>query len=788
MNIRFLISIILLSSAVIAYQLNLMQILSIMQWYHFAYMIISIALMGFGTAGTFLAIFRKNLIGRFDYVLPWIMLLSGISMTSVIPLAQLSIFRFDSYLLFSDYSHIFRLAAAYILFIIPFFFAALAIGLIFVKYVEAIGKLYFANLFGSGLGGLAAVVLILIFLPTEIPGFIGILPALASAFVFKKGIRFLFYIVLIIAFGFSTYYIVSPPEIILSQYKSLSRTKNLPDAEIILKEKSPYGLIEAVVSSALRYAPGLSLKYRGELKTGGGVFINGDWAGPLTGMNENFILDYTPAALPFVIAEREEVLVLNSGTGKYLQHSLVNKAETITAVEPNGNLVSLLKNELAGYTDSVYNNASVSVQVMDPRTYLFIDKNKYDLIVLPDIGAFGGTSGLYAIQENYLLTTESFSQMWERLKDNGVISITSWLDYPYRNPLKVLSVISEVLYSKGIRNIEDYTASVRGWATITFVVRKTPLVYDEIRSVKNFCDDLLFDPVILAGLKKDERTMYNTLQDERFFDYVDEILSERRRNFIEQYDFNIAPPTDNQPYFSQFIKWGSVTHIAELFGSQAVPFFEIGYIIVVITFIQILIFASLLIILPLFKIGFKGKYRFWTILYFSGIGIGYMFVEIVLIQRFILYFGNPVYSVAAVIAFMLICSGAGSYFSSKLNLSGRIPLKVFGVIILMLLLYSFLLIPVLQNTIAASLPVKIIILLLTVGFPALAMGIPFPLGLRFVNQKNTLLTPWAWGINGVTSVLSTVLATILAVELGFSWVIIIAAGAYMISLFLSVRN
>ncbi len=791
MKLRQIISLILISVAIIAYQLNIMQIFSIMQWYHFAYMVIAVALMGFGTAGTFLAIFRQYLLKKFECILPWIMLLSGISMSAVIALAQLPVFRFDSYLLFSNSSHIFKLIGTYLLFIIPFFFAALAIGLIFIRYVELIGKLYFANLLGSGLGGFAAIILILIFYPAEISGIIGIFPILASIFVFNKKDKALFSIIVFFAIGFAVFFSLFPFEITLSQFKSLSKTKNLPNSEVILRKNSPYGLIEVISSPALRYAPGLSLTYTDKLGAVSGLFINGDWSGPLINLSNKdslYILDYTPAALPYRISKRENVLILNSGTGKDVQHSLANNTALVTAVEANGTLISLLQNELAGYIDSAYNGPSVLTKITEPRTYLFTDKKNYDLIILPELGAFGGTSGLYAIQENYLLTIESFNQMWNKLTDNGAICVTSWLDYPYRNSLKLLAAITEVLFNAGINNPVNHIASVRGWGTITFVFKKTPLTSGEINSVKDFCNEMLFDPVILPGFNKDELSQYNILQDEKLFDYVDIILSNQRKEFIEQYDFNIKPPTDNRPYFSQFIKWKSLPHLAELFGSDAVPFFEIGYIIVVITFFQIAVFVFALILLPLFKISSQREYRLWTVLYFSGIGIGYMFVEIVLIQKFILYFGNPVYSVAAVIAFMLICSGAGSYYSSNFNLERRVSLKVFGIIILLLLLYSFLLTPILQSTISALFLIKIIIAFFIIGFPAFAMGLPFPLGLRFINLKNDSLTPWAWGINGSMSVLSTVLAVIFAVELGFSLVIIFAAGAYMISLFSGVRN
>src|SRR5688572_16320253 len=183
------ISIAFLSAAIIAYQLALIQILSISQWYHFAYMVISTALLGFGAAGTILAIFEKHLINRTQLLLPFLMSGTGFTMSLVIDVSQMPLIRFDSYLLFAEYRHIGKLLFTYLLFFIPFFLGALAIGLVFVRNVETIGKIYFANLLGSGAGGVVALLLIGLFFPNQLPALIAILPVLAALVVIPKDRR-----------------------------------------------------------------------------------------------------------------------------------------------------------------------------------------------------------------------------------------------------------------------------------------------------------------------------------------------------------------------------------------------------------------------------------------------------------------------------------------------------------------------------------------------------------------------------------------------------------------------
>jgi hypothetical protein len=182
--------------------------------------------------------------------------------------------------------------------------------------------------------------------------------------------------------------------------------------------------------------------------------------------------------------------------------------------------------------------------------------------------------------------------------------------------------------------------------------------------------------------------------------------------------------------------------------------------------------------LPLFKIGWKGKGKTGIILYFAGIGLGYMFVEMVFIQRFILYFGNPVYAASAVITSLLIFSGLGSYYSTYFTAHKQRRLAIFMFIVLILIAYAFILTPVLQQTVHVKLIIKLFFVFLITAPLSFCMGIPFPAGLSQISRTNVEVIPWAWGINGCVSVISTALATVVAVEMGFNWVMIFAAAAY----------
>lgn len=790
--IRLSFALALLSVSVISYQLLLIQILSIIQWHHFAYMVISIAMLGFGAAGTFISLFRNYLLERTRTLLPFLMILTSFIMGIAVIVSQTGFLRFDSYLLFAETSHIYKLIITYLIFFLPFFFSALAIGIIFVKYIDKIGTLYFVNMFGSGTGGIAAVILMWIFFPEELPVVIAMLALIAGIFIMPKNRLLVYAIIFHLSVTVTIYFIIAPVELKVSEYKSISKTLNLPETNIIKRESSPFGLLEIIRTPYLRYAPGLSIKYPGSVSVNNAAYNNGDWLGPLISVSSdtaNYI-SYSTEMLPYIINKRENVLVLNSGTGRQINFALNNNAKHITAVEPNPALLQLLQNELQAEVDSVYNNKFVKLENTYPRTFIISSTQKYDLITLPVIDAFGGTSGMFSLQEQYLLTKESFGEMWDLLNTDGIISITTWIDYPYRNALKIIATIAEVLNDKRIINPVQHIAAIKNWNTITISVKKSPLLKEELDKIRVFCGRMNFDPVILPNLPQYEREIFNLLQDNSFYVLIDKILSspEKRESVYNDYQFNVKPATDNQPYYSQFLLWKSIPLLADLFGNQSVAFFEVGYLLLYITFIQIIILAFLFIIVPLFKIGFKGGNKFRTLIYFSGLGLGYMFIEIILIQRFTLYFGNVIYAAASVVCLMLVSSGIGSFVSQKINLNTRSLIIILSIIIASLTIYTLFLSYLLKLTIGYELTTKIFLSTLIIAPPAFFMGMPFPLGLRSLALKNEIQIPWAWGINGMFSVIASVLAMIIAIEIGFVWVMVFAIGAYSMSLSIYFRN
>jgi SAM-dependent methyltransferase len=770
----------LLSVAVIAFQLVLMQILSITQWHHFAYMVISVALLGFGASGTVIALFRRNLLRRMDALLPLLLFASAATMAAVVRTGQALFGGFDSYLLFIDPGQMGRLLLVNLLLAVPFFLGALVIGLIFVRHVERIGTLYFANLLGSGLGGLVGIGLLALLLPQRLPAVTALFTLAAGLLVLPRRDWRLFAAAAVAGLVIATF-ILYPAPLVLSQYKDLRGVLNLPGARILAERPSPYGLAQAVSAPALRDAPGLSLSYAGPIPERDALFNNGNGFGavpiwpPAAAPSP---LDHVTAALPYALATPKSVLVLHAGSATAVAQALAHGAGKVTAVEPHRAALSLLKEAYPDSAGLLLKHPAVTVASIEPRAFLAADPELYDLIVLPTVGAFGGGAGLFALQEEHTLTVEGIRAMWRRLAADGMLALSVWLDYPPRNPLRLTATLVEALEAEGIEEPSRYLAAVRGWGTVTFCVKRSPLTAADAEEVRAFCRRLQFDPLLLPDLHPLERQRHHRLQDPAFLSELDRILATGREALYEEYPFRLRPATDDRPFFSQFLRWRSLPHLARLFGERAVPFLEMGYLIAVLSFFQMAAAAAVLILLPLLRLGWGDGGRLRTFLYFGGLGVGYMLVEIDLIHRFVLYLGHPVYAASAVICAVLVFSGAGSYASSRLGASDSAPPKAAGIVALLLLLYALILPPLIEQTIALPLPWKALLTLILLAPPSFAMGFPFPLGLHLLSRRREADVPWAWGINGCLSVLSTALATIIAVEAGFTVVFLVAAAAY----------
>jgi hypothetical protein len=304
-----------------------------------------------------------------------------------------------------------------------------------------------------------------------------------------------------------------------------------------------------------------------------------------------------------------------------------------------------------------------------------------------------------------------------------------------------------------------------------------------------FARSRAFDLVHYPGMGRQEANRRNRLAQPVFFDAVGALLGPGRDAFIAGYKFDIAPATDDRPYFHDFFKWATLPELLALGPAGGAVLLELGELIVAATLVQAVALSLLLVLLPLRARRYRHKqhpmaWRFGA--YFTALGVAFLFIEIAWIQKFVLFLGHPLYAVSVVLTGFLVFAGLGAGVSAMLErrLSrarfSAIDVAVAGIAVVALG-YLAALPPLFEVLSSLSDPVRVTFSLALIAPLAFFMGMPFPLGLARVARADPDLVPWAWGLNGCASVVSAAAATLLTMHLGFSATVVIAVGLYLLA-------
>jgi hypothetical protein len=305
-----------------------------------------------------------------------------------------------------------------------------------------------------------------------------------------------------------------------------------------------------------------------------------------------------------------------------------------------------------------------------------------------------------------------------------------------------------------------------------------------INNLKSFCRERWFDLVYYPGITANEANRYNQLPEPWFFEGAGYLLGSAPAAFMDDYKFNIRPATDNRPYFSHFLKWRTLPELLALSERGGMPLLEWGYLVLIATLASALMASFLLVLLPLWLTrGSEPREtgQGWRLMvYFAAIGIAFMFIEIAFIQKFILFLHHPLYAVSVVLCAFLVFAGLGSLFSARWRKHITIS-RVSAAIGALSVLYVLLLPGLFDGLVQLPGVFKIPLSVLLIAPLAFLMGAPFPLGLDVVSKSMPAWIPWAWGINGCASVVSAILATLLAIHLGFVFVVMAAVLLYVLA-------
>ncbi|MDH5217973.1 MAG: SAM-dependent methyltransferase [Gammaproteobacteria bacterium] len=790
-----ILSIALLSSLGLAYEVLLMRLFSIVQWHHFAYMIVSIALLGYGASGTFLTIIQNWSKDHFHALFIGNIFLFGISSWCCFTLGQL--IPFNALELFWDNSQWIWLLFLYLLFIIPFFCIANCVALSFSFSKQRINLTYAADLVGASTGAIGIVFLLNWIFPEQALNAIVSLAMLAALLaVLELGMNKRWIGLLIIVAILPWSLPDKLTELHASEYKPLNQTLNIIGTNVLQKHSSPLGLLTVVESTQIpfRHAPGLSMtatqlppEQIAVFTDGNGMTVINRYNGDIANLD---FLDQTSSALPYHLLQKPDVLILGVGGGSDILQAISQNAGNIDAVELNRQMVGLLQNDYAQYSGNIVDYANVNIHIAEARGFITTRDKKYDLIQVSLMDSFGSASaGLTSLSEDYLYTTDALKIYLEHLNPDGILAFTRWIRMPPRDTLKLVATAKTALQQLGIRQPDKHLALIRSWSTATLLVKIDQFTREKIDKIRQFSSERSFDIAYYPGISAKEVNQFNILTEPFFYSGTKAILSEQYESYLQQYKYDLNPSSDNRPFFFHFLKLSTLQEILRLPANQGLPLIEWGTVILLITLTQASLASILLIILPLWwyqhrkpENGRSGT-RTFVFSYFFLIGLAFMFIEMAFVQKFILFLSHPLYAFAIVICAFLLFAGIGSTVSKKLPKTHAIKFTISGILICTGL-YMLLLQSVFDVLISAPDAIKIITTFILIAPLAFFMGMPFPLALAHISEHAPHYIPWAWGVNGCASVISAILATLLAIQYGFTVVILLAVALYISAFFL----
>ncbi|MBN2062239.1 MAG: SAM-dependent methyltransferase [Deltaproteobacteria bacterium] len=796
------------SMTALAYEIVLMRLLSISVWHHLAYMVISMALLGFGASGSILFLIYDRIEKHLYGSLIVLTATASISFSFCFSLSQK--IGLDPLQIIWQPAQWILMWITYFLMSIPFLLAGSIIGIILTSTAEKAHLMYAVDLMGAGSGALIIVPALYSGPPWRLLPFLGLVILIGAIGCCLKIRRPLVGIAIILTAGFilAAVYFCMPPTPKIHDTKALPMTLSFPEARVVTSRYGPLGMIDVVESSQIHHVPGLSLSFglnpetsEANIPAQKAIFIDADGLSPVTSftgdMKELMYLNYTSIALPYHIRDQKKVMSVGAGGGSDILLGLLHNAEEITGIEANRQIADLMLGPFSGFSGHLFTRPGVCLEVKEARQFLRSTEDKYDLIQLSLIDSFvNSAGGLHSSAEDYLYTVEAFEAYLNHLTKTGVLAITRWLKLPPRDSLRTISIARTALLKKKIREPERYILFIRSWKTFTILVSISPFTEEDIVRAKGFCAARNFDLAYYAGMKIEDANKYDVHESPYYYNGANALFGAEREVFLKNYLFDVSDVADDRPFFSHFFRWKKAIVLFKYLSKEWLPIVEMGYIFILATLAQALIAGGLFILMPLFifkwlqsrsgtislQLQLKLSNSIGPLFYFGCIGLGFMFLEITFIPKYTLILSHPVYAATTVLTTLLVSAGFGSLAVRRFQvLSPRflwIPVLVISCWVSLNIIAGDRFVDrIMGSPFWARLSMTVLIL----SIPSFFMGWLFPTGLIITSRKNPSLVPWAWGVNGCASVAGAVLSKCLAVNMGFNVVMIIACLLYSLA-------
>ena len=760
----------LTSFSALLLELALTRLFSVVLFYHFAFLAISIALLGLGAGGVFAYLWKSRL-AKFETREIAARLCAA---NAFVVVAVLEVVLHVPVSLDVSEKNFLRLTVFYLCAAIPFFLTGLLFSTVFAREPHRIPRLYGADLSGGALACLAVVPLLNWIGGPNVILFAATTMAAASAIwaESRKSRRNASVLVLallvLIAANFSGRLI----DVVYAKgmfrdpkWMEFARWNALSRVEVDRQGGAKAVVIDADASTYIMNADPAH-------------WHDTEWEADLMS---------APPALANVLRPRGEFAIIGPGGGVDVLRAVANGAD-VTGIEINPIIATtIMRGRYADYSQHLYERPEVHIHVNDGRSFLRSTQQHFDVVQMTLVDTWASTAaGAFALSENNLYTVEAFREYFEHLRPDGMIAITRWEFRRPREALRVVAVAMEALHRMGVANpAQNFIVVSQGALNadgipVVVLAKRTAFTAAEENSVSAHCARYAaLKPLYLPSAPGQNP-------------FTDLIASNDPYAFAAAYAYNVAPVNDNAPFFFFTLKAG------QILGEQGLRSgidwkVNLGVLVLLLVLAISAVAVGVFLVLPLALNGGRVRPSPIPILYFVAVGLGYILVEIAFIQRFVLFLGHPTYALTVVIFLMMLSSGAGSLFSRRWLPRTRMVWVPLLLVVVALLVDLFFLPHWLVELVGLDFGYRLLIsgaLLIPLGF---AMGMPFPTGLRalaaspvpeFPGETADNEVEWAWAMNAGASVLGSVLAMVIAIRFGLTTTLACGAVAYLLALVL----
>jgi spermidine synthase len=749
----------LVSLATLVLELTLTRLFSATMFYHFAFLAISLALFGSGASGVALYVARPRLDeARTAHLLAvFSALFAAATIVALVvilshPLSPAA----PSLRTLGSLAWIYGAAA------LPFFFSGCVITLAITAWAREISRLYLFDLAGAAAGCLVLVPTLGLLGAIDTVLSVAVLALLGGLLLSRK--RWLLPLVAVA--------IALVPSNRATGMLALSESKGVSEQGILFSRWNSFSRVTVVQPED----PDRQL-----------IFIDSDAATVIyrdgSDLARHAQLRDRVEGLAYHLGGRGKVLIIGPGGGVDVIIARLHGARDVTAVELNPLVArDVMGSEpFLGFSGRLYQQPGVRLVVDDGRSFLRRSREPHDLIVATMVDTWAATAaGAFALSENNLYTVEAFSDYLERLSPDGILSMTRWHQTPPDQLLRLVSLGREVLEVLGADAPERHFIIVRGPAegmpltTATVLLKKSPFSPAEVERAEAFARrlglELLYTP---RTRPPNDLTRLITAADPA--------------DLWRTFPSNIAPPRDNSPFFFQSVRLEKLLSRRWAFGEWRRT--NLGTVVLfgLVAITSLVVVAFILGPLVVVRRRLRAtprQGRLAFLLYFATLGAGFIVVEVVLLQKCVLFLGHPAYALTVVLFALLLFSGLGSLLSGRIpdgSLSRALP-KVILLAVALIACSVLVLSPLFYGLVHLDARWRVLVTVLALAPLGLALGMPMPTGIRILAQRAPELIPWAWGVNGAASVLGSVGAIALAMVWGFDQALLVAAGLYLAGL------